>query len=193
MHPKLFLAKALSVIGHPLLLGNIYVIGMSFHKMETKPALWVSGLTLFLVTLPIIGHNLKKMKEGKYTNFDVSDQGQRKSFYPFAIVLFVVLSIFFYFLPVPISVTYQTLNFLLMLILMSVINFFLKASLHAGIAFYVAISLSQIHLSLGFTMLLIAVGISWSRKVTGRHTLNELIIGGMVGVIFGAISLLITL
>lgn len=191
MQRKIRFAKTLSTVGHPLILGNIYVIGMSFHKMETTPAIWVSGLTLILITVPIIWHNLRKMKNGKYSNFDVSDHDQRKSFYPFAIALFVLLSILFYFLPIPESVTYQTVNFLLMLVLMAGINISLKASLHAGIAFYIALSLTQIHVILGLILFLLAIAISWSRKVSGRHSMAELIVGGAVGVIFGTISLFI--
>jgi membrane-associated phospholipid phosphatase len=185
MSKTLASAKTLSIIGHPLILGNLYVIIMSFQKMPSKQALWVSGMTLLLVTLPIIFHNLRKTKSGAYSNFDVSDQAQRKSFYPFAIGLFVLLNLLFFLLDLPRAVIYHTLNFLVFLIIMALVNFRIKASLHAGIAFFIAVSLWEVHLILGSILLFLALGIAWSRLFTGRHSLNELIIGSMLGIISG--------
>lgn len=188
---RLALAKVISILGHPLVLGNVYVIAMSFHKMDTEAATWVSTLTFFLITLPIIGHNLYKMKVGKYENFDVSDQQQRKSFYPFALGLFTVLLILFLFLPVPSDVLVQTSVFFSMLVSMAVINQKVKASLHAAISFYIAVSVIQVHLVLSATLILLALSISWSRLITQRHSIQELIIGCISGVSFGIISLLV--
>lgn len=188
---KLALAKGISILGHPLVLGNIYVIAMSFHKMDTEAATWVSALTFFLITLPIIAHNLYKMKVGKYENFDVSDQQQRKSFYPFALGLFTVLLILFLFLPVPSDVLVQTSVFFYMLVSMAVINLKVKASLHAAISFYIALSVFQVHLLLGAVLAIIALSISWSRLISQRHSIQELIIGCISGISFGIISLLV--
>lgn len=182
---SLTIAKTLSILGHPLLLGNIYVIAMSFHKMPVNQAIWVSSLLLVLVTLPIIIHNQKKVTSGTYSNFDVSDQNQRKSFYPFAIVLFVLLNLAFYQLNLPQEVINHTLIFSGFLILMAVVNLYIKASLHAGIAFYISFSLWDIHWSLGLALFILAIGIAWSRKYTRRHSLPELIIGGLIGALSG--------
>ena len=186
---QMSLAKFLSFLGHPLLLGTLYVVLMSFKNLSNETAWKVSLLTVGFIPLPIIIHNLKKLKKGEYTNFDVSDQKQRKGFYPFAISLFSLLMILFYLFGFPWSVTVNTLNFLVMMLIMAFINLKTKASLHAGISFYVSISLISLSLWIGMLFFLLALGTTWSRLILDRHTVKELTIGMGMGLIFGLISL----
>lgn len=186
---QMSLAKLLSFLGHPLLLGTLYVVLMSFKNLSNETAWKVSLLTVGFIPLPIIIHNLKKLKKGEYTNFDVSDQKQRKGFYPFAISLFTLLMILFYLFGFPWSVTVNTLNFLVMMLIMAFINLKTKASLHAGISFYVSISLISLSLWIGILFFLLALGTTWSRLILDRHTVQELTIGMGMGLIFGLISL----
>jgi membrane-associated HD superfamily phosphohydrolase len=183
------LAQSLSFLGHPLLLGTFYVILMSFKNLSNENAWKVSILTVGLIALPVIIHNTQKLRKGEYTNFDVSDQNQRKGFYPFIISLFTLLILVFYLSGFPISVTLNTLNFLLMMLLMGLVNLKIKASLHACIAFYISISLFSLSLWIGMTFFILAFGTSWSRLILGRHSLPELVIGMGMGLVFGLISL----
>jgi membrane-associated HD superfamily phosphohydrolase len=183
------LAKSLSFLGHPLLLGTFYVILMSFRNLTNENAWKVSLLTVGIIALPVIIHNIKKLRKGEYTNFDVSDQNQRKGFYPFIISLFSLLTVIFYLSGFPISVTLNTLNFLVMMLTMGFINLKIKASLHACIAFYISISLISVSLWIGMIFFILALGTSWSRLILGRHSLQELAIGMGMGLVFGLISL----
>jgi membrane-associated HD superfamily phosphohydrolase len=185
------LAKTISIIGHPLLLGSSYVVLMSFHNLPVQTAMAVSLSVICLVTIPIIFNNWRKTKKGLYTNFDVSDQQQRKGFYPFAITLFVILLLVFWIFDFPIEVISKSLVFFVMVLLMALINLRLKASMHAGIAFYIAISVFSIGLWPGLFLLGLAILISWSRLVMQRHSGLELIVGGFVGIVFGWLSLIV--
>jgi membrane-associated HD superfamily phosphohydrolase len=188
---QMSLAKLLSFLGHPLLLGTGYVVLMSFKNLSNETAWKVSLLTVGFIPLPIIIHNLKKLRKGEYSNFDVSDQQQRKGFYPFAISLFILLMIIFYLFGFPWSVTVNTLNFLVMMLIMAFINLKTKASLHAGISFYISISLISLSLWIAMVFFILALGTSWSRLILGRHTLQELAIGMGMGLVFGLMSLFI--
>lgn len=183
------LAKWISIIGHPLLLGSIYVIAVSFYRMEMHTAILVSSLVIGLLVLPISIHNWLKVKNGQYGNFDVSDQQQRKNFYPFAVGLFAVLLLLFYFLQLPKEVIMTSLVFFFLLLSMGLVNRRLKASLHAGIAFFIGLNLLALSLGFGLAMLVFAFAISWSRFVKGSHSRDELFVGGFLGGIFGGISL----
>lgn len=185
------LARTISIIGHPLLLGSMYVVLMSFHNLPKNTAMAVSLSVICLVTIPIIFNNWRKTKKGTYTNFDVSDQQQRKGFYPFAITLFIVLLLVFWFFDFPGEVISKSLVFFAMVLLMALINLWLKASMHAGIAFYIAISVFSIGLLPGLLLLGLAVLISWSRWEMKRHSPLELIVGGFVGIAFGWLSLIV--
>lgn len=184
-------AKTISIIGHPLLLGSMYVVLMSFHNLPQQTAIAVSLSVIFLVTIPIFINNWRKTKKGTYTNFDVSDQQQRKGFYPFAITLFGVLLLVFWIFDFPGEVISKSLIFFVMVLLMALINLRLKASMHAGIAFYIAISVFSIGMMPGFFLLGLAMLISWSRLEMKRHSSLELMAGGFLGIIFGWISLIV--
>jgi hypothetical protein len=187
----LSLAKWISIIGHPLLLGSIYVVFVSFYRMERPAAILVSGLVIGLVVAPIALHNWRKVKNGKYGNFDVSDQLQRKNFYTFALILFMLLLLLFYFLQLPKELIMTSLVFFFLLLTMGIVNLKLKASLHAAIAFFISLNLLALSIGFGSIMLLFAFSISWSRSVKGSHSGIELIIGGLLGTTFGGISLLV--
>jgi len=185
------IAKSISIIGHPLLFGNAYVIFMSFQNLERNTAIWVSLLVLFLVAFPIILNNWRKMKRGEYSNFDVSDRRQRMGFYPFAISLFVVLLTVFWALDFPLEVILQTSVFFVMVLAMALTNLKIKASMHAGIAFYIMVNIFVIGFWEGFFTLVFAFAVSWSRWEMKRHDFGELVIGSLIGLSFGLIGLLI--
>jgi hypothetical protein len=189
MQYQMKLAKIFSLIGHPLFLGPVYVVLVSFKNLNYETAWRVSLLTVGLISIPIIVHNLRKLKKGEYSNFDVSDQIQRKNFYPFAIFLFTILTLAFFILDFPLPVTANTLNFFAMILIMAFLNLKIKASLHAGIAFYICVSLINFSTWLGMVFLLLALGTTWSRSVLGRHSYPELVAGMTVGIVFGLVSL----
>ncbi len=184
-------AKFISVIGHPLLFGNAYVIFMSFQNLERKMALMVSFLVIMLVAVPIIWNNYRKMKSGEYTNFDISDRMQRKGFYPFAISLFVVLLLVFWILDFPGEVLHQTLVFFAMVLTMAFVNLKIKASMHAGIAFYIGVNIFVFGFLPGIVTLGFALAVAWSRWQMKRHSMKELVIGAIIGFSFGSMGLMI--
>ncbi len=185
------LARTISIIGHPLILGTLYVVLMSFHNLPKQTAFAVSLSVIVLITIPIIFNNWRKTKKGIYTNFDVSDRKQRKGFYPFAIMLFIILLLAFWTFDFPGEVISKSLVFFAMVLLMALINLKLKASMHAGIAFYIAVSVFSVGLLPGLMLLGFAILISWSRMELKRHNETEIIVGGCMGIIFGYLSLIV--
>lgn len=184
------IARVFTVSGHPLVLGNLYVIIMAIGNLPSDSAWLLSLLVLGLVTLPIVAHNLRKFKKGTYSNFDVSDQKQRKSFYPFAILLFLIFLSVLYFLDFPKPVKNNTFIFFVMLLVMALLNNKVKASLHASIAFFAGIGLFSISNMAGIFVLVLAAATTWSRLVLKRHTRSELLLGILTGLFFGIISLM---
>ncbi len=182
-------AKTISILGHPIVIGIIYVIFISFRKLPSETATWISGLMICIVAIPIVLHNWYKIKKGAYTNFDVSDQKQRRGFYPFAIGLFSAVLVLFYILDLPSEVIWSTSVFLFLLLLMATLNYKLKASLHVAIAFYITVNLFDSGFLLGLLMLVFSIMISWSRWHMKRHSLLEIGIGSLVGCLFGLLGL----
>lgn len=186
---KLHIAKLISIIGHPLLVGSLYVIFISFYDLERQTAIFISVAILSVVTFPILIHNYIKTKKGTYSNFDVSDQKQRRGFYPFSILLFLVCLIIFSLLNFPKVVIVTTASFLVMLVFMALVNLKIKASLHLAIAIFIVPKLFEISLFLGLAFLIIGFCIGWSRVTLGRHSIQEVSLGSIIGFLFGLLSL----
>ncbi|PSL07215.1 hypothetical protein [Cecembia rubra] len=182
------IAWFLTIIGHPLILGTTYVLVMGMANLPKDKACLLSILVLGLITFPIIIHNLRKIKKGSYTNFDVSDQNQRKGFYPFAVLLFLILLFACYFLNFPKTVVVNTLIFFMMLLLLALVNLKIKASLHAAISFFAGMGFLSISCSIGILVLILAMGTTWSRLELKKHSRIEVLTGMMAGLLFGIIS-----
>ncbi len=184
------IAKIISIIGHPLMLGTGYVIFISFYELDKNTAWLISGIIVGLVTLPITIHNWIRLKNGSYTNFDVSDQKQRRGFYPFSIFLFFICFLIFSFLDFPRVVIVNTVFFTIMLCMMALVNFKSKASLHLAIAMFIAGKLLSLSLFIGSLYLFLVFLIAWSRWYLGRHSKKELLIGSILGFVSGWFALL---
>lgn len=183
------LARFFSVLGHPLLVGPAYVGFMAFDRLSSTQALLLTGMVLGIVTIPIIVHNVYKVKKGAYTNFDVSQREQRKDFYPFLLGLFVCINVLIYLSDFPREVSVQTGIFTGMLVLSFAINYILKASLHTAILFYICFSLLYLDLPWVLVLLLLAILTAWSRVYTQKHQLCEVLVGGVLGAIFGFLAM----
>jgi hypothetical protein len=181
-------AKAISFVGHPLLLGSAYVVWMSFLNLPQNQAWYVTLAVVLILTLPITIHNWQKTRSGAYANFDVSDQNQRKGFYPVAIGLFLVLMFTLWLIDVPKEVLYHTLWVLGMVGLMALVNQKIKASLHAAISMFIAINCFTIGTLPGIGMTFFGAAIAWSRWQLGQHSLLEIAIGSAFGTVFGLLA-----
>jgi hypothetical protein len=185
---QLRIAKALTIAGHPLVLGNLYVIFMALYYLTQKEALLLSALILCGITLPICLHNYRKLRLGKYTNFDVSDRQQRKGFYPFAIFVLSITAGLIWYKEFPLNVSYQILWLCTMIGCLALLNYRIKASLHAALAFFISCNFFVFGMAAALLMGGLALGISWSRFILGRHSISELVAGGIVGLVFGLLA-----
>lgn len=186
---KLQLAKLISIIGHPLFVGSLYVVFISFYDLKKNTAVIISIAILSIVTFPILIHNYIKTKKGIYSNFDVSDQKQRRGFYSFSILLFAICLILFVLLDFPKVVLVTTASFLGMLVFLALVNFKIKASLHLAIALFIVPKFFEISIILGLMLLFFSLCIGWSRLTLGRHGLHEISLGSVIGFLFGFLTL----
>ncbi len=156
--------------------------------MPLRDANIVSGIIIGGITLPIICHNIWKTRKGQYSNFDVSNQQQRKGFFLFAIGLLAIVSLYFWWTNKATALVYSMWTFLSMVVLFALVNGKGKISMHAGVNFYIAALLFHYSWALGFGILALAVLVAVSRLILGRHTLPEIIFGALAGLVFGWIN-----
>jgi hypothetical protein len=185
-HPSIVkVAQIISVLGHPLLVLSLTTVLISFHFYDTAKASLISAVIIGLVIVPVTVHNISKARKKEYTNFDVSDRKQRESFYRFGLILLGVATLILFFISGGGTFFLGTLFALLMLATSAIVNMRLKTSLHASVVMYVAISCYNIDARITIGLLVFGILVAISRVVLKRHTKQEVITGGILGISFG--------
>jgi hypothetical protein len=178
-------ARLASIVGHPLLTLPVFTTCLAFNLFEPYKAMGISLLITGAIVLPVTIRNYIKTKRKEYTNFDISDQQQRQSFYPFVIVLMAFVTAVLYFIPGADSFFTGTCILLLHLIASALVNRAIKCSLHTSTSIYLTIVLWQFSIAGSIAMFVFTVIIASSRLVLKRHTFTEIFTGAGIGLIAG--------
>jgi membrane-associated phospholipid phosphatase len=179
------IAKYVSLIGHPLLTIPIFIVPVLFHIQDFKSALSASALIVFGIIVPLIIKMYWGEKKGVYTNFDVSDQGERKSWYFFAIVLLLLTFIILFATNQSHAVRVGFLLSVLLLLSSQVVNYFIKSSLHVSFNIFLSFMILSINIYLAALLFMFVVAIAWSRVYLERHTIKEVMTGAILGTVYG--------
>lgn len=185
------LAQVVSVLGHPLLTLPVCASVLLFRYEARDRAIGLSALLLGGLFVPLVLTMYRHQASGVYTNFDVSDQGQRQRWYwlPVGLLAGVALLVFIT------DQTYLTQVSLLCATLLlgtsQLVNQSIKSSLHVSLNTYLACLLLVFEPKAGWVLLSAVPLVSWSRYQLGRHTPAELLMGGLLGLSFGGMFLLL--
>ena len=174
-------ARLASILGHPLLTLPVFTTLLAFNLFDPSKATWVSLLIVGVIVLPVTVRNYIKTKRKEYTNFDISDQHQRQSFYPFVIALTTFVTAVLYFTPGTESFFTGTCILLVLLIASALINRVVKCSLHTSASIYLATVLWQFSVAGSIAMFAFTIIIATSRLILKRHTIVEIITGAATG------------
>ena len=167
------IAQIISSVFNPL----VVVVLMSFLLGGIKFGL-ITILAVAILSIIIIYLVKKKV----FINFDVSKQEQRPLLYFLEFSTTLIYLSVIYYLHAPIILIAQTLAVLLVLLALSLVNKFTKASGHIAIlsaAVTMLIFIYGIVFILGFLVIGL---VSWSRLELERHLLKEVIVGLIIGV-----------
>src|SRR5690348_13876296 len=79
------IARVVSVIGHPFVLLTLTVFIAALHRTHPMRALTFGGAAVLFTVSPLVFIIRRKVSAGKWSDHDISDASERKSFYPIAI------------------------------------------------------------------------------------------------------------
>ncbi|MDO8461114.1 MAG: hypothetical protein Q7S38_01585 [bacterium] len=173
-------AKIISLVFHPVVLLLIlpYLVIYRQTASEMYALKWVVfsspflviGITLFLV----------ERLRGVFSDSDISHQKERPKFYAIALILafiYFAVSLFFKGIFFPISII--AFGIIIGLFLFDMVNTRIKASVHIGV--YCAFVITVGILYQTFFPALVLPFLAWSRIKLHRHTILEIITGGVLG------------
>jgi hypothetical protein len=178
-------ARYISIIGHPLITVPFIVILCLFHYEDFNSALFASILTIIGIIVPLSIKMYRNTKTGVYTNFDVSNQGERKSWYYFAFALLAAIVIILFLTDQPHALQFGFLLAALLLLTSQVVNYFIKSSLHVSFNVFLSFLIAPINIVIACCFFFFVFSIAWSRITLKRHTIKETSVGAVIGLFFG--------
>ncbi len=168
-------SKVISNFFNPLVSLVIYFFYYSYQNYSWEQATKKFLPILLLLIIPIAIWIYKNVKNGNYSNMDVSNRRQRHSLYIFIIIATVVfLGVDFYLHK---EMDWTVFMLCILLILMQVSNFFIKSSMHTSLNIYVAALFFAIQPVIGIIWFLLAILIGVTRVILKRHTPKEVLSG----------------
>lgn len=153
------------------------------QQQKDKPLIH-SELEAYLFVRKNIGKT-DQFQKGQYTNFDVSEQRQRAQFYPILIGVISLMTVLLFATNQPRPFCYGTACALLLVVSSYGVNRYIKASLHTSLSSFLTWAIYSINQPLGLMMGGFSILIGASRLVLGRHTLLEILVGALIGLIAG--------
>jgi hypothetical protein len=171
-----FTAAAVSTLCHPLLLIPVTVL------LLTRD-LRVSALLAAATVLPLLVLTLRNVRRGTWTNFDVSDRGQRGGLYRSAVPLTLLGAGIMYAAGAPPAMVRGTLVVGGLLLAALLLSPFLKTSLHMLFAGWCGVMLMRDMPGTVWLVPIAILALAWSRLYLRRHTWPEVVVGLVIGAV----------
>ncbi len=179
-------AQFISTIGHPLLTIPVMVISALFTVESFEKALQLSAIIAGGIFIPVIYKLYKGSRNGQYTNFDVSDRKERQAWYFYPIVLSGIVTAILFATHQSRPLCYGVAGGCVLLVLSALVNTRIKSSLHLAFNVYLAFLMLPISAVLGYGLLIFSIFLGWSRLTLQRHTMPEILVGSVLGLLVGA-------
>ncbi|MBK1896374.1 phosphatase PAP2 family protein [Chryseobacterium paridis] len=169
------ISRIISEFFSPLVSLFLFFIYRSIRDYSLKDSVLYFLPVLLIIIIPVIMWLVWNVKTGRYTNMDVSNRVQRKTFYIFAAIAVILYLLFYYFKNG--SVDLLMLFILILLFSLQISNFFIKSSMHTAFNVFVAALFYSSDWKMGIVWLCIAVIVGVTRIILKRHTVKEVFMG----------------
>ncbi|WP_129630512.1 PAP2 family protein [Candidatus Oscillochloris fontis] len=171
-------ARTISQIFHPVILSvlSVFIVGIMGVQPLLRGLAWATLCTVLQVLPPTIFFMIR-LRQGAYTDDDVSDRTQRNELYLFGMVTVLVGVGILMLLKAPLPFIALLSSAALLNGTSWVINLFWKISIHAagiGSSATIAALYSE---PLGLLLWIGAISLGWARLRTRNHTLMQVIAG----------------
>ncbi len=142
--------------------------------------LWWTGYT-FLFLMLLAAFTVYAVRRGIFTDLDVSRRDQRPMAFSFALVLAVIYIAGLYLFRSPIILKVIAIGVTIGIIVMSLVNMKIKASIHIATFSGLLMGLALGYGGYFFVLFLLIPILGQARIALGRHTPKEIITGGFLG------------
>lgn len=179
------LARAVSLLGHPLVLLPLTVVALSSAQGDAASRARIAiGMALFAGI--VLSWSWWQVRRGRWEHVDASGKRERRALNRFLLAaLTLATGIAAWRSEATALVAGLAMSAALIAVAMATSRW-CKLSLHMAFAVYAAILLWQLHAGLGMAIFVFSAAIAWSRLALRRHSPMDLAAGAMTGLLAGA-------
>jgi membrane-associated phospholipid phosphatase len=172
------LARVISQVLHPITLAmvSLLIVGIFGVENARESAIWIMINAGLQVVPPLIFFTLR-LRQGAYSDDDISIRSQRNELYIFGIVNLLVGLLILRLLEAPLPFQALVVAGLLLSFLGWMINLAWKISVHAASMGSTATIASLYSEPLGLVLWLCALVLGWARVRTRNHTPLQVVAG----------------
>lgn len=185
MH-NIALARAISILGHPLLMLPLAVLALSAARngVGRDTVAVAAGFGVFAAL--VLAYSWWQVRHGRWAHVDASARGERHSLNRFLLVALAVAALLAWFAAMRELALGMGVSAALIAAAMASSRY-CKLSLHVAFAVYAAMLLSGVDWRLAASAFVFAVALAWSRLAMQRHVPRDLVAGALAGLIAGTL------
>lgn len=181
------ISELISNVFNPLVSILLFFAYYSIHHFTLEEAVDYFLPAFFIVVLPVVIWIFWNVKTGRYKDANVSDRKTRMSLYFFLEAALAAYLSYRYFRDD--ETDFTVLFLLLLLVAMHISNYMVKSSMHTAVNVFVAALFLTENLWLGGFWIVLSIIVAITRVVLKRHTVAEVITGGLLGALISIIFL----
>ena len=184
------IARHVSHILAPATISLPFILLVAFYQAQDQlTALIYACITLFFLSVGPLLYIIIGVRLGKLSDIDVSRRSQRVG--PF---MFGIVSVMIGWFVLTLTNGPRNLQTVMIItvfsgIIMMVITFWWKISMHASSLGGVATMLTVLYGAVMLPLFVLLVLVSWSRVVLRRHTVTQVIAGSLAGIVLSLVIL----
>ena len=178
------LARWISILAHPFVMIVLLVAIPAMHTTSRNafgPLLIVS----IGVLAPLAILMIRQVRSARWSNVDASKPAERRILFAVAL-LGLVAALGWLLITDPHSFLVRGICVIAaFLVVAALLTRWIKLSLHVAFAALTATSLSMLGSAVGYALVPVVIALWWSRRELSRHSVKELLVGLLLGVVTG--------
>jgi hypothetical protein len=179
------LARALSILGHPLLLLPAAALLLAAHEGADRGRL--SGLAFALGTAAavVMAYSWWQVRRRRWQHVDTSGRGERAALNRFLLFAFAIAAALLWAWTGQRELALGLAVAALLIAIAMLTARWCRLSLHVAFAMYAAVLLAQVSWLACAAGVLFAAAVAWSRLALSRHGRRDLVAGALAGTVAG--------
>jgi membrane-associated phospholipid phosphatase len=179
------LARALSILGHPLLSLPVAALLLAEHRGAGPARLSALVPGLGAIATGVMAYSRWQVRRNRWRHVDASGREERRTLNRFLLLLFAAAAVAIWaWSPQREFALGLALSALLVAVAMLSARW-CKLSLHVAFAMYAAVLLVQLSWLACAAGVAFAAAVAWSRLALARHALRDLVAGTIAGLLAG--------